>query len=83
MAPQHQDNWSDSDDDEGEDVVTAVQLGIPDGALESAADLRDAAVSRIGGYPVRPFVTRRTRTAVEIYLFCYSDFLGAGILDRA
>lgn len=77
MAPQHEDDWSDSDEDEGEDVVTAVQLGIPDGALESAADLRDAAVSRIGGYPVRPFVTRRTRTAVEIYLFLLLGFSGS------
>ncbi|KAI0691233.1 programmed cell death protein 2 [Cytidiella melzeri] len=51
MAPQSDDDWSDSDDDEGSDMETTVQLGIPDGPLESASDLLDAAVSRIGGHP--------------------------------
>jgi pre-rRNA-processing protein TSR4 len=53
MAPHNEDDWSDSDDDEVLGTVTAVQLGIPDGALDSETDLRDAAVSRIGGLPVR------------------------------
>lgn len=53
MAPEYEEDWSDSDDDELLDTVTAVQLGVPDGSLDSETDLRDAAVSRIGGLPVR------------------------------
>lgn len=53
MAPEQEDDWSDSDDDEVLDTVTEVQLGVPDGVLSSETDLRDAAVSRIGGLPVR------------------------------
>ena len=57
MAPsKYEDDWSDSDSDDGDagrdGVETAVQLGVPNGALE-VADARDAAVSRIGGHPVR------------------------------
>ena len=54
MRTQHDDDdWSDSDEEEGSDLETSVQLGIPDGPLESASDRLDAAVSRIGGLPVR------------------------------
>lgn len=55
MAPKYDDDddWSDEDEDEVSDVETSVQLGIPDGPLDSAADRVDAAVSRIGGLPVR------------------------------
>lgn len=54
MAPQYDDDdWSDEDEDEVSDVESSVQLGIPDGPLDSAADRVDAAVSRIGGLPVR------------------------------
>ena len=53
MPPRDEDDWSDDDDDEVLDTVTSVQLGVPDGALDSQTDLRDAAVSRIGGLPVR------------------------------
>ncbi|KAH9935859.1 programmed cell death protein 2 [Epithele typhae] len=45
------DSWSDSDDGLDADVETAVQLGVPDGPLESTADIVDPAVSRIGGHP--------------------------------
>ncbi|OCH91034.1 hypothetical protein OBBRIDRAFT_792748 [Obba rivulosa] len=53
------DDWSDSDseyeysDAEGQrgDAGALVQLGVPDGAVADAADLRDAAVSRVGGHP--------------------------------
>lgn len=45
------DDWSDSDDES--EVETSVLLGVPDGVIESIADLNDAAVSRIGGHPVR------------------------------
>lgn len=48
-------DWSDSDsDDDRSDVETNVLLGIPDGAIERQEDLDDAAVSRVGGHPVRP-----------------------------
>ena len=54
--PKYEDDWSDSDSDDGDagrdGVETAVQLGVPNGSLE-VADARDAAVSRIGGHPVR------------------------------
>ncbi|EMD38872.1 hypothetical protein CERSUDRAFT_112597 [Gelatoporia subvermispora B] len=53
------DDWSDSDSDldysdtegQGGDTGTRVQLGVPDGAVADAADLLDAAVSRVGGHP--------------------------------
>lgn len=52
MAPRD-DDWSDSDDEELPDVETSVLLGIPDGPIEKQEDIDDAAVSRLGGYPVR------------------------------
>ncbi|KAI9440483.1 programmed cell death protein 2 [Lactarius indigo] len=51
MASPEQQDWSDSDDDDPSQVETSVLLGIPDGAIESPSDLKDAAVSRIGGLP--------------------------------
>lgn len=44
-------DWSDSDDEALSGVETDVLLGVPDGRVESDNDLRDAAVSRIGGLP--------------------------------
>ncbi|KAI5995699.1 programmed cell death protein 2 [Pisolithus albus] len=44
-------DWSDSDDEALSSVETDVLLGVPDGRVESDNDLRDAAVSRIGGLP--------------------------------
>jgi pre-rRNA-processing protein TSR4 len=44
---------SDSDEDQVSRIETSVLLGIPDGPVESSSDLKDAAVSRIGGVPVR------------------------------
>jgi hypothetical protein len=49
------DDWSDSDDMQSE-VETRVLLGIPDGVIDSPEDLADAALSRIGGRPVRYYV---------------------------
>ncbi|KAF5328161.1 hypothetical protein D9619_013450 [Psilocybe cf. subviscida] len=50
--PRTDDDWSDSDSDDGlSQVETSVLLGVPDGAVEAAADRIDAAVSRIGGLP--------------------------------
>ncbi|KAG6864622.1 hypothetical protein C0991_008243 [Blastosporella zonata] len=53
MSPAHDEDWSDSDDDVGSDVETSVLLGVPDGLVQSDTDISDAAVSRIGGHPVR------------------------------
>ncbi|KAI0741491.1 programmed cell death protein 2, partial [Daedaleopsis nitida] len=49
--PPIDDSWSDEEEDELLDVETAVQLGIPDGPLDSSADLSDPTVSRLGGHP--------------------------------
>lgn len=52
MASSTRQDWS----DEEEDLIrteTSVFLGIPDGPVEVSSDLNDAAVSRIGGLPVR------------------------------
>ncbi|TCD68407.1 hypothetical protein EIP91_010808 [Steccherinum ochraceum] len=46
-----EDDWSDSDEEVLSDAETSVQLGLPDGHLESSNDILDAAVSRIGGHP--------------------------------
>ncbi|KAH9072183.1 programmed cell death protein 2, partial [Lactarius deliciosus] len=51
MASPEQQDWSDSDDDDPSQVETSVLLGIPDGVIDSPSDLKDAAVSRIGGLP--------------------------------
>jgi len=54
MAPaRSDDDWSDSDDDDLSQVETSVLLGVPDGSIDDESDLVDAAVSRIGGLPVR------------------------------
>lgn len=52
MAP-HDSDWSDSEDEVSAEVETSVLLGVPDGDVEIITDLTDAAVSRIGGHPVR------------------------------
>ncbi|KAJ7132085.1 programmed cell death protein 2 [Mycena epipterygia] len=51
MPPIDDDDWSDSDEEVVSEVETSVLLGTPDGAITAAADLADAAVSRIGGHP--------------------------------
>ena len=53
MSPHDDSDWSDSDDDGLSEIETAVLLGLPDDAIEKKGDIDDAAVSRIGGYPVR------------------------------
>lgn len=58
MASSEQHDWSDSDEDDVSQIETSVLLGIPDGAIESPSDLKDAAVSRIGGLPVRLIPTQ-------------------------
>lgn len=51
--PREEDDWSDSDDENLAEIETSVLLGVPDGAVEAGSELNDAAVSRIGGLPVR------------------------------
>ncbi|EIN06067.1 hypothetical protein PUNSTDRAFT_73370 [Punctularia strigosozonata HHB-11173 SS5] len=51
MAPNVEDDWSDSDEEISTDVETDVLLGVPDGPLASSSDILDVAVSRIGGTP--------------------------------
>jgi|SRR6267142_1533553 len=57
--------WSDEDEDEDDvaQIETSVHLGVPDGPVESASDLKDAAVSRIGGLPVR-LISTQTCTSI-------------------
>ncbi|KAF8915449.1 programmed cell death protein 2 [Mucidula mucida] len=53
MAQRAEDDWSDSDEEVVSDEETSVLLGVPDGPITASGDLTDAAVSRIGGLPVR------------------------------
>jgi pre-rRNA-processing protein TSR4 len=64
MASSARQEWSDSDDDDIPGIETSVLLGIPEGPVESASDLKDAAVSRIGGVPVRLISTQ------NVFPFC-------------
>lgn len=74
MAPE--DDWSDSDEDVLSDTETSVQLGVPDGPIESSSDILDAAVSRIGGHPVRDiFRPCMCRSFIEIDRFLSSSLL--------
>lgn len=52
MTTHDEEDWSDSDD-EGSEIETSVLLGVPDGLVKISTDVNDAAVSRIGGHPVR------------------------------
>ena len=52
MASVKDETWSDSEDEQVLGQQTSILLGIPDG-LVNDCDLLDAAVSRIGGRPVR------------------------------
>ncbi|TFK25634.1 hypothetical protein FA15DRAFT_590061 [Coprinopsis marcescibilis] len=49
--PHHEDDWSDSDEEDLAEVETSVLLGVPDGPIHINSDLNDVAVSRIGGHP--------------------------------
>ena len=62
MAASTQD-WSDEDEDDASQIETSIHLGVPDGPVESASDLIDATVSRIGGLPVR-FISTQTCTSI-------------------
>ncbi|KAL0953459.1 hypothetical protein HGRIS_004692 [Hohenbuehelia grisea] len=51
MAPAHDEEFSDSDDEILPEMEASVWLGFPDEAIEDVAETKDAAVSRIGGHP--------------------------------
>lgn len=68
--PNADDDWSDSDDDIGSDVETSVLLGVSDGAIEAPGDILDAAVSRLGGHPVRCL-------CIHVLLYIQIDLLHA------
>lgn len=53
MPSRAEDDWSDSDDEVVSGIETDVLLGVPDGDVDNDNNLRDVAVSRIGGLPVR------------------------------
>ena len=53
MSSAEGESWSDSDNEQIIGEETSVLLGVPDGLVQDCSDLVDAAVSRIGGRPVR------------------------------
>ena len=70
MAPsREEDEWSDSDDENLTEIETSVLLGVPDGPVEIGSELDDAAVSRIGGLPVRVLLYRCPNTYAHPYNF--------------
>jgi pre-rRNA-processing protein TSR4 len=68
MASSTRLEWSDEDEDDATQVETSVLLGVPDGPVESASDLKDAAVSRIGGLPVR-LIPNQTCTSIILSIY--------------
>jgi pre-rRNA-processing protein TSR4 len=68
MASSTRQDWSDEEEDDVIRTETSVFLGIPDGPVESASDLKDTAVSRIGGLPVR-FIPIQPRTSILLSIY--------------
>jgi len=71
MAPAQNDDvdWSDSDEEDLDQVETNVLLGVPDGTVDVDHDKIDAAVSRIGGLPVREScIYSPARIHIDLYL---------------
>ncbi len=66
MASSTRQDWSD-EEEEATRTETSVFLGIPDGRVESASDLKDVAVSRIGGLPVRFIPIQPCTSILSIY----------------
>jgi pre-rRNA-processing protein TSR4 len=56
MNPHDDSDWDSDEGSEHEDQtsLTAVLLGVPDGAIDEESDLNDPMVSKIGGPPVSP-----------------------------
>lgn len=68
MASSTRQDWSDEEDDDIIRTETSVFLGIPDGPVGSTSDLKDAAVSRIGGLPVR-FIPIKPRISILLSIY--------------
>jgi pre-rRNA-processing protein TSR4 len=68
MASSTRQDWSDEDEGDVTQIETSVLLGVPDGPVESASDLKDVAVSRIGGLPVRP-IPIQTCTSILLSIY--------------
>lgn len=74
--PRSDDDWSDSDDEDLSQVETSVLLGVPDGDVDDEADRIDAAVSRIGGLPVRASSTMHYHLQnVLTHLFLFLQYI--------
>ena len=83
MAPAIHDesDWSDSDEEDARsDVETNVLLGIPDGEIKSQEEINDAAVSRIGGRPVR-YPVPYFLSCICIYVFRHNYCLALSIAN--
>ncbi|KIJ20783.1 hypothetical protein PAXINDRAFT_65908 [Paxillus involutus ATCC 200175] len=86
-----EDDWSDSDDELATGVQTDVLLGVPDGSVESDTDIKDVAVSRIGGLPAflpsrePPFSSSQCKVCsnpMELLVQVWCPFEGSP-MDRA
>jgi pre-rRNA-processing protein TSR4 len=75
MPPIDDEDWSDSDEEVVSEVETSVLLGTPDGAITVSADLADAAVSRIGGHPVRSTSPMYCCVEFDAFMTCPKAFL--------
>lgn len=82
MPASIEDDWSDSDEDVGAGVETDVLLGVPDGSVETDADIKDAAVSRIGGLPVRALSLVQCTNNVSMQINLYLVFQGVFAFTR-
>ncbi|KAF7370822.1 putative 20S rRNA accumulation protein 4 [Mycena sanguinolenta] len=82
MPPIDEDDWSDSDEEVVSEVETSVLLGTPDGAITVAADLADAAVSRIGGHPFSSSQCKTCSRPMELLVQMWCPFENSP-MDRA
>ena len=77
-----EDDWSESDEDIGAGMETDVLLGVPDGSVETDADIKDAAVSRIGGLPVRALSLVQCTNNMSMQIHLYLAFQGVFAFTR-
>ena len=83
MPNSNEDDWSDDDDDMGAAMEMDVLLGVPDGSVETNADIKDAAVSRIGGLPVRALSLVQCTNNVSMQIYLYLAFQGVLAFARS
>lgn len=75
-TPADVDDWSDEDEDQLQHdsaFETNVLLGIPNGAIDDETNERDAAVSRIGGLPVR--ITSHVLHSLNNFIDIFPSFI--------